>query len=282
MQCPFNIQEIYLAVCVISAVVCLMMGVLLLLNRHYEPVDTDIPIHPHRYIVARRALGVAFLLMGVLTWIQVFVIDVPPIHHRDFFPLTGLVIVSSQAMLFTWAALALFNSSVINRRVIWCNILPIVLFVILSFVFTGQENVQYVICDTFFVFYIIQVVVYTSVFLFERHKFLVKLEEYFDLGPVYDFYKCKGITTLFLISVGIGIWALASFFFTSIYQEIVYISFYTIFYVIIALYYMSYSKRSQRIHDITTPENWKSTEKFKKHFIRKERVLKKNTSEKNI
>lgn len=274
MHFPFNISDVYLAVCIISAVVCLMMGILLMLNRHYEPVDENIPIHPRRYIMARRALGIAYIIMGIMTLTQILFVNIPPVHKREFFPLTGLVIVSSQALLFTCAALALFNSKLVNRFMIWFNILPILLFVVLFFMFQGHEKLQQSVRFLFFVYYFIQVVVYTITFFIERIKFLSKLEEYFDLGKLYDFYKCKGITFLFMISVGIGIWALASFFFLSVLQEIIFKSVYTIFYVIVALYYMSYSKRSQRIHDITTPENWKSTEKYKKHFIRKERVLK--------
>ena len=116
-----------------------------------------------------------------------------------------------------------------------------------------------------------QLVVYTFVFIQERHKYLLIIEDYFDEGRLYDKYRCKGIPILYFSAIVIGFWALASYFFTTQLQETTFIFFYTIFYIVVAWYYLDYSKISSRIQDVTTPEQWDMTEEFSRGEYKKEK-----------
>ena len=219
-------------------------------------------VRPNRYIAARKALGWAYIIIGILSLVQLFTVDVTNQNESDSFPLVGLVISISQIILFTAAVLALYNSKWLNSRVVGFNLLPLAILLLLYVAFMGQEMVQFTIRLTLFIYYLLQLIVYLVAFFMARRTYLDQIEDYFDHGELYEKYSFKGITVLYLLSIGIGIWAMASYFFTTLLQETVFITAYTVFYVILAVYYIQYSKHSQRIQDVTTPENWEDTEAY--------------------
>lgn len=257
-----NIEEIHFVVGFASSVICFILGIILLLVRYSKNACMMCQIRPTRYIAARKALGWAYIIIGIFSMILLYTFDVRTQDETDFFPLTGLIISISQIILFTVAVLALFNSRLLNRTMVTVNILPIVLFLIMYVVFSGREQIQYTIRFALFVYYLIQLVVYTVAFVIERRKYLNIIEDYFDMGRLYKRYSCRGLALIYFSAIGIGIWALASYFFTTLQQETLFIFCYTIFYIAVAVYYIRYSKKSSRIQDVTTPERWAENEDY--------------------
>ena len=266
LQTPMEI--VHFLVGTISSLVCLVLGLLLLYIRN---VALKKPYRPRRYISARRALGWAYIIIGVFSMVLLFTYDVRNQVATDFFPLSGLIISISQIILFTVAFLGLFNSRLVNGFVVNVNILPIGILLVAYTLFIGHELIQLHIRQMLFLYYLLQLVVYTIVFIIERRKYLLIIEDYFDIGKMYEKYSCKGVAVLYFSAIGIGIWALASYFFTTQLQETIFIASYTVFYIIVAWYYLNYSKLSSRIQDVTTPELWRETEEFSREEHRKER-----------
>ena len=257
-----NIELIHRVVGIGSSIICLILGVKLFFVRFCQYIDMKSPYRPSRYIYARKALGVAYIIIGIFSFIQLYTVDVRDQNTEDFFPLVGLIISISQIVLFTVAVLALFNSRLLNRTIVVANVAPIVLLLLLYISFNGHEQVQYSIRFTLFIYYLLQLVTYTFAFIIERKKYLLIIEDYFDTGKLYDKYSCKGIAVLYFCAVGIGFWALASYFFTTLLQETTFIFWYTIYYCVVAWYYLDYSKISIRLQDVTTLECWKCLEKY--------------------
>ena len=266
-----GMEQIHMIVGSASSFICLVLGIVLLMVRFNKNLGRKGLSRPTRYIAARIALGWAYVIIGIFSAVLLFTVDVSEQEKVDFFPLAGLIISISQISLFTVAVLAVFNSKLLNRQVISINLLPIFVLMILYFVLSGQEAHQLHVRQMLFVFYMLQLVVYTMAFIIERRKYLLIVEDYFDLGKLYDKYSCKGVTVLYFAAIVVGIWALVSYFFTSLEQETLFIFCYTIYYVVVAWYYLDYSKISRRIHDITTPENWSETEEISRTAHEKEK-----------
>ena len=256
------IEMIHAVVGIVSSCICLLLGLKLSLVRLCKYIDMKSPFRPSRYIAARKALGVAYIIIGVFSMIQLFTVDVREQATEAFFPLIGLVISISQIILFTVAVLALFNSRLLNRTMLMANLAPIGVLMLAYFFFEGHEQIQYSIRFTLFIYYLLQLIVYMFAFIVERKKYLLIIEDYFDQGKLYEKYSCKGVAVLYFSAIGIGFWALASYFFTTLEQETLFIFCYTIYYCVVAWYYFDYSKISRRIQDVTTPEYWSRTEQY--------------------
>lgn len=257
-------QTVYLAVNIASALLCAALGVLLVDMRSYRRSMRRAPVYPRRYIAARRALGIAYLLLsGLMALKLAFAL---PEKQGEFLPVSALVISTSQALLFTAALLSLYNSPLVRRDIIWCNVIPIVAFPLLYVVLSRAATEQMIIRYLFFTYYILQLILYTVFFFRERRRYLDTIEEYFDRGKSYRFYSKRGVTLLFLCSLAIGVAALASYFFTELWQITVFVAAYTIYYAWVACYFLDYAVDSQKIQHVTTPEDWKRTEQYSQHL----------------
>ena len=204
--------------------------------------------------------------------VQLFTVDVREQAAEDFFPLVGLIISISQIILFTVAVLALFNSRLLNSTMLSANLAPIALLLVAYVLFDGHDRILFSIRFTLFIYYLLQLVVYLFVFIVERKKYLLIIEDYFDRGQLFEKYSCKGVAVLYFSAIGIGFWALASYFFTTLQQETVFIFCYTIYYCVVAWYYFDYSKISRRIQDVTTPEKWSQTEEYSQAANAKDKI----------
>lgn len=212
----WNEQTVYLAVNIASVLLCVAMGILLVDMRSYLRSIRHVPVYPQRYITARRALGIAYLLLGGLMALKLTL--AMPEKQGEFLPISALVISTSQALLFTAALLSLYNSPLVRRDIIWWNVIPIVAFPLLYLVFSRAATEQMIIRYLFFAYYLLQLILYTVAFFHERRRYLDAIEEYFDRGKSYRFYSKRGVTLLFLCSLAIGVAALASYFFTELWQ----------------------------------------------------------------
>ena len=257
-----NIEEIHFSVGFISSLICIVLGFMLLSLRRSAAAGRGPHLSHRRYIAARRALGMAYIIEGVFSLVLLHTHDVREQAQADFFPLGALVISVSQIMLFTAAALSLFNSRLVSSTMIAANTAPVALLLVMYAAFDGNGELQLYIRLVLFIFYLMQLVVYTVAFVIERRRYLAIIEDYFDIGRLYDRYSCGGISLFYFGAVGTGIWALASYFFTTLQQETLFTTSCTIYYVAAAAYYIRYHEKSSRIKDVTTPERWKETENF--------------------
>ena len=244
-------EQIYMALCVASVVVCMTDAVLLLRMRGFlREMDRKL-YRPERYISARYALGVAFLIMAVMTAGLLFRGLAAP--SEKFFSIGNLVISSSQALLFTIAILALLNSRLVRRNVILWSCLPIALFVVVHFIFIEHDEIGRGICYCFFTFYVVQLILYTVVFAFERKEYIHKL---IVNCTAEEFGKCRnnGVTWIFVSALLVGILALASYFFTEYWQLSLFILTYTVFYTAVTVYFLKYAGKSAEIESITADD----------------------------
>lgn len=244
-------EQIYMALCVASVVVCMTDAVLLLRMRGFlREMDRKL-YRPERYISARYALGVAFLIMAVMTAGLLFRGLAAP--SEKFFSIGNLVISSSQALLFTIATLALLNSRLVRRNVILWSCLPIALFVVVHFIFIEHDEIGRGICYCFFTFYVVQLIIYTVVFAFERKEYIHKLKVNCSAE---EFGKCRnnGVTWIFVSALLVGILALASYFFTQYWQLSVFVFTYTVFYTAVTVYFLKYAGKSAEIESITADD----------------------------
>lgn len=245
-------EQIYMALCLTSVVVCMTDAVLLLCMRRFlREMDRRL-YRPERYISARYTLGVAFLIMAVMTAGLLFRGLAAP--SEKFFSIGNLVISSSQALLFTIATLALLNSRLVRRNVILWNCLPIALFVVVHFIFIEHDEIGRGICYCFFTFYVVQLIIYTVVFAFERKEYIHKLKVNCTAE---EFGKCRnnGVTWIFVSALLVGILALASYFFTQYWQLSVFVFTYTVFYTAVTtVYFLKYAGKSAEIESITADD----------------------------
>lgn len=244
-------EQIYMALCLTSVVVCMTDAVLLLRMRGFlREMDRKL-YRPERYISARYALGVAFLIMAVMTAGLLFRGLAAP--SEKFFSIGNLVISSSQALLFTIATMALLNSRLVRRNVILWNCLPIALFVVVHFIFIEHDEIGRGICYCFFTFYVVQLIIYTVVFAFERKEYIHKLKVNCTAE---EFGKCRnnGVTWIFVSALLVGILALASYFFTQYWQLSVFVFTYTVFYTAVTVYFLKYAGKSAEIESITADD----------------------------
>ncbi len=244
-------EQIYMALCVASVVVCMTDAVLLLRMRGFlREMDRKL-YRPERYISARYALGVAFLIMAVMTAGLLFRGLAAP--SEKFFSIGNLVISSSQALLFTIATLALLNSRLVRRNVILWSCLPIALFVVVHFIFIEHDEIGRGICYCFFTFYVVQLILYTVVFAFERKEYIHKL---IVNCTAEEFGKCRnnGVTWIFVSALLVGILALASYFFTEYWQLSLFVLTYTVFYTAVTVYFLKYAGKSAEIESITADD----------------------------
>lgn len=245
--------QIYLMICVVSVIVCMTDAILLLnIRRFLKETDRNL-YRPVRYISARVALGLAFMIIALMTVALLFKDPVGEEPPHKFLSIGNLVISSSQALLFTIATLALFNSRLVNVPIVVANFAPILLFVLVYFIFIEHDNVGEVVCHCFFIFYILQLNFYTVAFAVERKKYIDTLRVNCTLE---EFIQCrnKGVTVIFIVALVVGLMALASYFFTQFWQLSLFVLSYTVFYTVVTVYFLAYAKRSSEIESITADD----------------------------
>ena len=249
-------QTTYWATALTSSILCIVSGALLIFL-HPRRRTTKAKIYPERYITARRMLGIAYCVIGALTLLQLATgsgANAAP-KQSDFLPISGLVISTSQALLFTAALLALYNSRLVSRKIVMYNLIPIAWFVGMYVLFIRFPEMTLAIKKLFFCFYIVQLIGYSVVFFVERDKYLEHLDQYFDDWGCRA-HRRNGVTALFLCSLGVGLAAMASYYFTELWHLTAFIAAYTVYYIAVAVYFLRYRRHSEEIATVTTPEEW--------------------------
>ncbi len=250
----FNSELVYKTACIVSAVICAGMGLFLyrvfgLLKdmRSIFPED----LIPYHYISVRRALGFAYIFIGLTTLVRIW-IHVP--EHTDIlFPGIGLVISASQIIIATSALLSLYNSRMVNRCTVWGNVL---IFVVLASVYAlcwNNPMMKEIVRYTWFAVYVLQMLVFTVVFFVERRRYLTIMTA--RLGVDAKEYSKPGVVVLFVLSLLIAIWSSTSLFFPSLGFVSLFILFYTLYYVALGLYFQTQWEDSPVVQEIISEEN---------------------------
>ena len=249
-----NIQDIvYHYVCLSSGIICVLLAFFLLDIRTFKQraKQTCPLLLPKRYIYARISLGIAYIVLGLLTALQVL-LDMPN-ETNTFLPLAGLVIASSQALLFTMSILSFYNSRLANYKMVWGNIIPLALLYILH-EGCATDECQQEIRIMWLIVYGIQLVEFSLTFIYARKKYEQALIQ--NLGPssIISRYAQNELLPLFIGTLIIGLYALASFFFTDKWSLSIFIIIYTIYYIMVGIYTLRYADKCQSIMDISEIE----------------------------
>ena len=249
-----NQEMIYHFVSIASSIICVLIAFLLLDIRSYRKmVKEKYPqVIPHRYITARISLGIAFVLLGLLTAVQT-IFEMPD-ETETFIPLSGLIIASSQALLFTMAILAFYNSKMADRRLILVNIIPFACLIIMYVIAGDRADFQRELRQMWLVLYFIQLLVLTVAFLKARKQYLQVLRSHLGKSPMCARYEQRELVPLFIGTLFIGIYALVSFFFTERWMLSVFIIVYTIYYVAVGIYTLKYADKGPIITDLSMSE----------------------------
>ena len=249
------IQEtVYHIVCISSSVICILLGYLMLdMKAFLKTLKAKYPmLIPRRYLIARISLGIAYVVLGTLTALQV-VLDMPD-ETETFIPLGGLVIASSQAILFTMAILAFYNSRLANYRMIIINVIPFCCLGLL-YVLSGEAlEIQKEIRIMWLVLYFIQLIILSLCFLRGRKTYLASLRSHIGKSSICKAYEQQELVPLFAGTLFIGVYALVSFFFTERWMLSVFIGIYTLYYLAVGFYTLRYEKKSPLIFDLSYPD----------------------------
>lgn len=246
-----TIQDIaYHYVCLSSGIICVLLAFFLLDIRAYKKKVKELcpVLLPTKYINARISLGIAYIVLGTLTALQVL-LDMPN-ETETFLPLPGLIIASSQALLFTMAILCFYNSPLANYKMVWGNIIPLLLLFILHESCSTVSG-KYEIRIMWLVVYAIQLIEFSLTFFYARRTYAAALLTNLGHTAISNRYAQKELLPLFIGTLFIGIYALASFFFKEKWSLSVFIIIYTIYYTAVGIYALSYAKKGQSIMDIS-------------------------------
>lgn len=229
-----------------------MVDAVLLLNmrRFIKEMDRRL-FRPERYICARIALGLAFLIMSLMTAGLLFKGNVAP--AGKFFSIVNLTLSSSQALLFTIASLALLNSRLVRWGMLALNAAPIFMFLLVYLIFIEHPEVKIAVCYCFFTFYVVQLIAYSIGFSLER-KWYTRLLRKSCTSEEFKIYRNNSVTLLFYSALAVGILALCSYFFKEYWQLSLFVIIYTVFYTIVTVYFLAYAGKSSEIENITADD----------------------------
>lgn len=247
-----TIQDvIYHYVCLTSGLICVLLAYFLLDIRSYKrKVKRFCPVLlPKRYLCARISLGIAYVILGVLTALQVL-LEMPN-ETNTFLPLPGLVIASSQALLFTMSILSFYNSPLANYQMVWGNVIPLLLLFILHESCSGNASCQLEIRVMWLIVYCIQLMEFSLTFFHARRTYEAALIKNLGFTSITARYAQKELLPLFIGTLVIGLYALASFFFTDKLSLSIFIFIYTLYYMAVGIYALRYAEKGQSIMDLS-------------------------------
>ena len=104
------------------------------------------------------------------------------------------------------------------------------------------------------VLYFIQLAFLTYAFVKARKKYLEAVHSHLGKSPLCKRYEQRELVPLFIGTLFIGLYALASFFFTERWMLSLFITIYTIYYVAVGIYTLKYAEKGPLITDLSVPE----------------------------
>jgi AraC-like DNA-binding protein len=230
----------------IQSIVCFTMGSIFLAL----PVPQKKELFKYR--ISLKVVAISYFIMTILTLI-VILFNVTD-NAREHLSFTGITISSSQAFLFTFALITLFNPGIINLKNLFIHLLPILVITILFIVFNQffgnpvithySEVLLYLNNPTlwvrilFYLFYVFQLIFYTWLFLKEEKKYKSQLMNFFS-DEVW--LTVSWVRIAFFSALSVGFVAMLSYFSPPEYDW-VFTLIYAFFYFGFALKYIKYNK----------------------------------------
>lgn len=207
----------------------------------------------NNYKISIKILAIAYFLMAIFNSILVFLNL--KIYIPEYFNFIVLLLSSLQAILFTFTLITLFNPNYISRKIIFKNILPILIFCIMYFlsIFFFEEfkiitisdfiinffNPNVIVKFLFFIYYFAQLTYFIFLFFKEEKLYLKKIENYFsEIGEI----RMKWVRLSFLFALFIGVLAFVFQIFPSDFFELIFTLINAFFYFIFAINYINYNK----------------------------------------
>lgn len=228
------IEMIHRVIGIGSSLICLLLGLRLLFVRLHEYGNRKNHFRCLPYATTCKSLGFAYIITGVLSWVMLYTFDIRLQEPADFFPLTKLIISFSQIILFTVAALSLFQSHLLNPTMATANLVPLALLLFLYVLFSGRESILLSIRIVLYIYYFLLLMVYTSVFIMKRRK--DSSDRNSVQNKLLNTFNAKDVSILYFCAIAIGFWSLTSYFFTTLFQEIIFKVVYTTYYIVVAWY----------------------------------------------
>jgi AraC-like DNA-binding protein len=216
-------------------------------------VFLTLPLPPNndirKYRISLRFLAGAYLSMAAFKVIEM-VFDVPAIN---FMSIPIVTIASLQALLFTFALITLINPPLITRRLLYLQLIPIpvliILFLIASANWGNPKLVSFtelkefvlhptiIIRELFFLYYGLQLFNLTSIFTRQTRVFEKEIDNYFADN---DKFQLPWVKYCFYAALTVGICAILSCFVFSKQIEFIFSLIYAIFYLVFGIFYIQY------------------------------------------
>ncbi len=207
---------------------------------------------PYRYLSARRTLGTAYIFIGVIILIHIYVHtpeDMMRLHPGEI-----LLIGSAQMTLTLSALLSLYNSSLIRKCTVACSFVVFTVPPFVESVSTSFSISNDIVKFTLLTLFIIQIILYTVLFITERRRYIKVMTARFG-GEEGVSYSKKGSLAFFILMLILCVWALVPLFIPATGCAGAFITAYTIYNIALGVYYHLQAEESAVVHEITTENN---------------------------
>ncbi|MFA6403038.1 MAG: AraC family transcriptional regulator [Salinivirgaceae bacterium] len=204
------------------------------------------------YRISLKVVASSYFLLALLT-LAVLIFKLPD-NARELFTFTSISISAFQAFLFTNALITLLNPKFVTAKYLLVQLIPFVILITLFIVFNNifgdpvvtqfNELAMYLNNPTllllllFYALYVVQLVVYTSLYFIQEKKYRNRAKDFFSDDV---WLKLTWVRWAFLSALVVGIISMVSYFFAQKYDWIFNLL-YATFYFGFALEYIKYNK----------------------------------------
>ncbi len=237
---------------ILSALAFFTMAIFFIRTRNLLQRLRDIlpeDLIPHRYLSARRTLGIAYIFIGAVILIHIY------LHSSEdmmrLYPGEILLVCSAQMILTTSALLSLYNSKMVRL----CTVAgSIAIFMVPPLVESVSESFSIsnsIVKYTLFTLFIIQIVLYSIAFITERRRYVKVMTARFGREEGAG-YRKNGSSVFFILMVILVLYALVQLFIPDIGHAGAFITAYTLYNMALAVYFHLQAEESAVVHEITT------------------------------
>jgi AraC-like DNA-binding protein len=228
--------------------------------------------------MARIVMAFAYITMGLLNIIDMYIRSgIDPVMNYNLTKIITLAISLFQAFLFTYTIITLINVQFCTRRKIIRELIPIVLFCVLSFIVLSEKPTRLfnIVFYSFVVYYAFSLVRYTILFV-RNYKQYKKQGANF---PKQESRMLRWVVIAFFLALAIGIMAFLTLF-TSQLWVLLFTLVHIPFYIYFGIQFINYGLIFQKIRSIVAPNE--ETEPYVRTFHQIERALVKWKNEKHF
>jgi AraC-like DNA-binding protein len=195
------------------------------------------------YRKARIILSFAYLFFAAVNMVEYAFRNDGSVNDL-LLRMVTLAVAFSQAFLFTFAMISLINVRWIEKRRFIRELMPVMAYIAAVFFFYFVFPAAFYVL---FVLYLVQLIRYTRQFVLNYRQFRQKMDNYFS---GLEKQKMQWVTVSFFLALGIGIIALVTALFPTVYTGIASSVIYLLFYGWFAIRFISYPHVFGRIEEI--------------------------------